>query len=308
MSNVWTRLGQFPSTDHLVRGSWAPLYFEPIPGSGERLTIAIVVVGQAGAEVVVANRISALGCLFPNDVERLEFFVRTAVEAIEADVNLRGMEALTRPRSPMSGIYLGEPRESLGESIKDIATSWLKKSSSLMSNEQQDIQEQLLEDVDYLAPPIAMRSRDHLPLIVYDGVVKKMPFLATYFREDIQEGRTQRRSQHDSIDYCGRNIVVNFYTLRASRLSVSRVHSMLKPPLWDLNAYRNKSPSYLNASFEMHVQRPASYDTQFTQNEHRRVAQVLASLEIEARMANITLRPYSSAAQMVDRIIEAEAA
>lgn len=310
MSELWDSLslGPFPSTDHLVRGSWAPLYFEPIPGSGERLTIAIAVVGQTGFEVVTANRLSALGCLFPNDVDRLEFFVRTAIEAITADVKLRGIEALTSPRIPMSGVYLGPPQESLGESLKDIAETWIKKSSSLATHGEEPSDEQNLSNEAPALPLRRLRKMDKLPLVVYDGVIEKAPLLSAYFREDIREHRVRRRGYPNSIDYCGRNIVANFCTLHAARISAVRVDHTLKPPLWDLRAYRDKHPIYKEASFELHVQRPASYDTQFTENQHRKVAQVLANLQIEAKLAEITLRPYSTVDEIVGRIIEAEAA
>ena len=310
MSNLWASLslGPFPSTDHLVRGSWAPLYFEPIPGSGERLTIAIAVVGQTGFEVVAASRLSALGCLFPNDVDRLEFFVRAAIEAVTADVKLRGMEALTSPNSPMGGVYLGKPQESLGDSLKSIAESWLRKSSSLASHGEEQFEEQSLHNEAPVAPPRRLRTLDNLPLVIYDGVVEKMPLLSAYFRDDIRERRTRRRGYPNGIDYCGRKIVANFCTLHAARISVTRVNQTLKPPLWDLRSYRDKHPMYNQASFELHVQRPAAYDTQFTDNEHRKVAQVLANLELEADLAEIILRPYSTAEEIIGRIIEAEAA
>lgn len=301
-------IGSFPSTDHLMRGKWAPIYFEPIPGSGERLTIAIIVVGNSGFEIVVADRLSALGCMYPNDYERVHFFVRAAIETVRASVEKRGLEVLMSGSVPMSGVYLGKAREGMGDNLKSIAETWLHKSSSLVSHGYEEAQIQDIDKADPVEVPRVAHAQDRLPLVVYDGVMKKNPFLSSYFRTDIREGLARRPRHASGIDYCGKKLVANFCTLRAARASVSYVNNTLKPPLWDLRAFRDTHSEFSRASFELHIQSPASYDTQFTEREHRRAAEALANLHYEAKKADITLRSYTSPAEIVGRIIELEAA
>jgi hypothetical protein len=44
-------LGALPGAGRYT-GHWWPIYLEPVPGSGERMTVAIIVVGDSGERVV----------------------------------------------------------------------------------------------------------------------------------------------------------------------------------------------------------------------------------------------------------------
>jgi len=315
MSDFWINLSMggeddFPTDKDLVRGKWAPLYFEPIPGSGERLTIAAIVVGNDGFEIVAANRLSALGCLYPEDVDRLNFFVRAAIDAVREDLSIRGIEVITKPQPPMTGIYFGKARECMGNTLLAIAKSWLSRSSSLMSL-QEEIEGRLLqEEIQPIHENfLKRREPDKLPLIVYDRVFHLEPALSINFHPDIRAGRNRtarRRGSTISIDYDGRNIVANFCTLKAA--NASQAPRIIKPQLWDLTIHRRTTRRSQGISHELLVQRPAPYDTQFTDKQHQSVATALVELELQAQKGGIILRPFTTPEEMVRRVIEAEAA
>src|SRR3954453_13254479 len=87
------------------RASWAPVFFEPITGSGERITVAIVVSDAAGHEVKRTVRDEVLKALFGSKRAHLSQMIDFVLSA------LRSQSGVSNPTIPMTGFSLGRWQE-----------------------------------------------------------------------------------------------------------------------------------------------------------------------------------------------------
>jgi hypothetical protein len=109
------------------RGQWAPLYLEPIPGSGERITFAVAILNQDGKPHIER--------LLRPDVLRLMYGPKARHLAAMFDMAEHNVaEALTagRPVEPvLQGFFLGNFRVGLGQSQADLVEQGRVMSASL---------------------------------------------------------------------------------------------------------------------------------------------------------------------------------
>lgn len=69
---------------HSLRAKWAPLYFFPVAGSSDRLTIAVIVIDRDGKGIVLqAPGLSRLNCLFLEQGSTYVSVARLAIESVQ---------------------------------------------------------------------------------------------------------------------------------------------------------------------------------------------------------------------------------
>lgn len=298
----------FPSLDQSVKALWAPIILEPISGSYERLVAGVAVVNASGFHVELANSLHRLECLFGEDASAAVMAVRIAGESLRRDLSQRSVDAIQRPESAVSGIYVGECREAEGTSLQHIATSWMAVLSSLY--EAVPIGEELDEDRLAVDAKKATAPRDRLPFLVCDYVRQHRENYTRYFSQDLQEGGERRRrggSHHVVIDFAGPRLVANFGTLQAGALTKS-VH-LIKRRLWDLKVERDKDRSpVLVRQHEMILQRPSSDDPQVTVQQQSNISEALEALEAQADQEELRLLALESVTAIGQRILSYELA
>ncbi len=90
-----------------VKAVWWPVYFEPMPGSGERLTALVAAVDSSGRhQVRVTLRDSVLRALYGGKAEGVIQIVRIAADSLS-----RHLESSSDARqwlSPLTGFFVGE--------------------------------------------------------------------------------------------------------------------------------------------------------------------------------------------------------
>lgn len=300
-------IADFPVPPAEVRAKWAPVYLEPIMGSGERLTIGLAVVGDSGFIVLTANKISRFECLYESAGAGVVFLAETSLEALRLDIAERGLEALTTPRPAIVGLHLGQIRDGAGVSLEAIAEAWLPGLSSLASQT-----ENLLMATSTLSAKAGRfndPNQDRLPTMVAKVVVASRPGLADFFRPEIRPDahmRKQVKSHKVNIDFSGTRIVANFCTFFGT--SAFKAANDIKTRLWDLKVDRDSTgelPGF-HRVHELLVYRPANDDPNFSEKQLANVSEALDELKQQADQEEISLFQLISVEAMADRILQAE--
>lgn len=304
-------LSDFPTPAAQVRAKWAPIYLEPIMGSGERLTIGVAVVSDGGFVVLGANKLSRLQCLYGNAGAGVAFLAEAALEALKYDIADRNLDALLDPHPPIAGLHLGSLRDGAGMSLNEIAEMWLPGLSSLAIASERNLALANAETAEAVADSLARQNTDRLPLLVAKEVLAIRPRLESFFRPDIRPDTGAKRgvkSHKVNIDFTGSNIVANFCTLYGS--SPFKAAKEIKTRLWDLKVDRDGAGKLVPAhrQHELLVFRPNNNDPNFSDKQLANVDEALMELESQADQEEIRLRPLLSVKDMADRILQAEAA
>jgi hypothetical protein len=303
-------LGQFPRVDQSVQCSWAPIYIEPIMGSGERLTIGVVGANMEAFYLARANRLDRLKCLFDDANDAAIFAAEASLDAFEALLAEQGLQAMKEPPWLFDSVSLGGIQHVRGSSVRDVAITWLAFSSCL--HQPAAATNDSLLALTAGQPIATMREdlepvRDRLPKLVFDYVIARRSGLSKAFRQVGAEPKPRRRSHEVSIDFYGSALVANIGTLVAGGIGTSV--ERIKRKMWDLKVARdlNQSP-LLQLHHEMLVQRPANDDPQLTQRQLDNLQLAVEDLEKQADTEQIRFRPLQSVGQIGEHILQAEAA
>lgn len=121
----------FPDTPEIM-GTWWPIYWTPLAGSGERLT-AFVVARENVGPVYVHRTFSPelLITLFPSHAASLETWFQQIQQSIEAHLLTRSK--LESWESPISCFQAGSRRSSTARTARAIAKEGGKMESSFFS-------------------------------------------------------------------------------------------------------------------------------------------------------------------------------
>jgi len=311
MIDIGISLDEFPigQEQDEVRGQWLPVYLEPVAGSGERFTIGIAVVGDSGFSVVAAGKLSRFHCLYDARGGGVVFMALAALDCLREDIAARGLEALTEPRPPMSGIHFGELRQGAGASLEAIATSWLAGMSSFASEPEghtADVMDDGLSIMDSDAP-----GRDQLARQVASLVIAKRPGFAGFFRRDIRPAAGKRRKHIlpvVRIDFQGSRLAANFRTINGK--SPFKSIEDFKRPLWDLNQERIMAGPLEQADkhYELIVRTQSQDDPNYSRMQLKHISEALAEIEQQAGRDNVRVVRHHSIFTIEEHIVMTETA
>ena len=120
----------------LHKVSWAPVYFEPLPGSGERFTIAVCVIPEGREpECIPSLQPSTVNKVFPED----RSFLRDAVEMVRESLQayVRETNSFQGWRPPFDGVELGTPASGKTRNTSEFLDAALHLTSALYRPELQ---------------------------------------------------------------------------------------------------------------------------------------------------------------------------
>jgi hypothetical protein len=296
----------FPASGGLIRAKWAPLLLRPILGSPEQFVIGVAAVNETGFYIARANSLDRLLCIFGDDANSAILAAEAGLDALSSDLASRSLNAILDFKPTFSGVCLGESSEAQGETLENIALSWMASLSSVYFKEEPSS----LMIVDAGLPEqYRERQRDRLPALILDYINIRRPGLTSFFSEEIRDQSPKRRSNVSAvfIDYAGSKIVANFGTLSVSNhaTSVDRI----KRRLWDLKVDRdNEKGAFLKREHEMLVQHPTESDPQFSARQFERISDALRALEEQADQEEIRFRPMNTVEQIGEHLLQKEAA
>lgn len=109
-----------------------PLYVEPLPFSGERLLVGVVVQSEEQTTPFVLRCISRLEPVFgPVRYQNLVNTTSAALNALTEALESKGVDCLQHWNGAVEGAYLGKPRRARARNVQDAAMTALSEMSFL---------------------------------------------------------------------------------------------------------------------------------------------------------------------------------
>jgi len=200
-----------------VKGRWAPLFVEPISGSGERLTTSIVALDQ-DRNVLVER------CIRPEVLRALYGAKAKAfaemIAVVEHDVRKAMLQGVDVPRMPLSGFTLGGFRRGIGKDLSQLIEQGRLMCASLSRSAIGQATDQS-EDESQRTTDWASRVRE--------VVLQTATDLRPYFGRAgiVPQGQVATR-----LDFYNGRYAAQFGVIRRENPGASIYH--LKPRLWGL--------------------------------------------------------------------------
>lgn len=295
----------FPSLPHPVRARWAPVFLTPIRGSEERLVVAVAVFNGEGFHIEAANALTRLQCLYGAQADIVMRVAGVALDDLAHELATRSAEAITNFASSVTGVSVGQPRESEGVSFQAIGSAWMSALSSLYDRDATMVELEAEDpEATYEDRFEALASGDRLPRLVLDYVIGERIGFAGFFRADLAARPRRRRSHEISIDFTGSKLVANFGTLQVGQ--ITRSVDLIKRRLWDLKVDRDSETGAFRREHEMLVQVPAENDPQVSERQLENLKIAKQALEKQADQEELRLEAFTSVAEIGQRILVAE--
>lgn len=282
------------------QATWAPLFIEPVVGSGERLCIGVAVANQNEFLVVPVAALDRLACLYGQEAGAILFASELATKTLTEHLARGGPASLADWLPPVEGIFMGQPRPGAGESISDVARTALMQSASLV--EKLADEEETAESSER-----AGLSSNRLEKLVREEVMTKRPDFRELFGRRFRVAENARATR---IGFTGNRLVANFGLLVPGQLS--GLVSVAKAKLWDLGQLRNGALNSLlpdhGHEFELLLHRIKREDPQYSDRQVASVEEAVNELEEEADKVSIRCRPLTSPGEIAAHLLEREAA
>lgn len=290
---------EFPPRRNSVQADWAPVYIEPMMGSGEKICIGIAVANAGGFLVTPVVALKRLSSIYGKEAEALVFAANLAIEHFQNHLIGNGQDGIRNWKPPLDGIILGSPRIGAGMSLEEIARTGLMACASLvekLSEEEENIQ--AVEGI----------TTNRLEQLVKQRVIALNPGLERSFNLKRQLKENARASE---IGFVGKKLAANFGILVPASLGL--LVNIAKAKLWDLAQLRedlNKEALFNSElqRFEMLLHR-VKYDApEYNERQVKNVQYAVNELEAEADKMEIRCRDLISPDDIANEIILAEAA
>jgi len=300
MSALLSRNGiEFPKRRDAISGEWAPLYLEPIVGSGERICIGVAAVNGSASLVVPVVALDRLECLYGKGVDAVMLASRVALEYTREVLAKQGAGALRTWKPPMDGLHIGAPIRSEANTLEEIARTGLAASSSLV--------EKLADAEEDAEGRGTSLTTARLEELVKERVVSIRPHLERRFRV---QRRIRENARSSVIGFVGDYIAANFGMLLPGRLAP--LVDISKAKLWDLAQLREDVKrgmfSHNLNRFELLVYRPRDESPEYSARQIKGIQEAVVELEAEADKVEIRCQPATSQEEIADVLLRAEAA
>lgn len=270
------------------QGRWAPVYYEPMQGSGERITVAIVAHGENGeAQVRPVIRTQALRCLFGEDGNGVMLWVEQEAERLEQALSVAAMDIATlRPALP--GFVVGESSPALYNDLPDLIDLGTDLAASLAAHS--DLEDDGAAESETTSQWIAQ---------VREVVLKSQAEWGGYFNRPVRMpgGRIEQKLGF----YDGR-MAAHFGVVSASRPRSAMYH--MKTKLWDLSQLTADLVSSVKDR-ELLVARPRLNDVTVPISVRDQVRDVVDELTAEGDNKQVRVIHTDQAAEAGRRILRA---
>lgn len=206
------------------RGEWVPVYLEPLPGSGERICIGVVVTDNATVRALPVVRLERLQCAYGTAARSIAWAAQLVMSEVKSVVEAGGIERLSDSIGGVEGAFVGDRRVGAGRDLDDLATLALRQASTLTATEP--------DQPMLLTPHIAAERASPIVKAVQRAVLMLRPALRDNFGRQFSQSDTARPTVYG---FVGQRIVANFATLGGA--SADRLGGQVdraKARLWDL--------------------------------------------------------------------------
>lgn len=290
----------FPNRRDAVPGVWAPIYIEPVVGSGERICVGVAAANGSSSLVVPVVVLDRLECIYGKGVDAILLASRVALEYTRDALGKHGEQALRTWKAPMDGLYIGPAVRSEGDTLEEVARTGITASSSLVEK---------LADTDEDGESRAGgMTTNRLEELIKQRVIAVRPPLEGRFRV---QRRVQDNARPATIGFIGEKIAANFGMLLPGKLGP--LVDVSKAKLWDLAQLREDVKrgdlfSQPLNRFELLVYRPRDESPEYSLRQMRGIQEAVVELVAEADKVEILCRAATSHEEIADTLLQAEAA
>jgi hypothetical protein len=212
-------LGIAPATT-THRGTWRPLYLEPLPGSGERVCIGVTGSDGFRAQTLAVSDLRRLSATYGLASASFEWAARLALLEIKGAIDRLGLEDLSV--DGVEGLHIGPARTGVGRSLDDLLSLALQQSSALEAT--QEIDAETDSESSIRSGPLVATIRQL--------VVGIRPTLRANFGRTFRSVGARRPT---AFGFVGRRLVANFASLGSeSPQALANQVDRAKARLWDL--------------------------------------------------------------------------
>jgi len=274
---------------------WAPVFLEPMVGSGERIAVAIAAYSsEHGGFVQRTISETTLHCMYGMQSAAIDGLIAFAVESVHEHFSTG--EPLESWGAPFAGCVLGPTRTALAGSPEQAAQMGGKLIASLWKSSEFQVQE--------LRDSRATMDTDQWMALIKAEVLGANPALETRFNREV---RVKPGASATRIGYLGEKIAANFDALVSSNMSTRRQRA--KSKLMDLQALR-RHDRLLNTrhSYELMLWVPPANSADYSNQQIDAARSAFLELEEFADRENLRVRDLSEPAGAAAIILQAEAA
>lgn len=284
----------FPSAPSMS-AQWAPIYFEPMHGSGERFVVAVAAQGTDGASLVRPTiERKVLRCMYGAPSEQISGFIELLCESIEehfaAGGQLAAWEAIA------ANCSMGAQRVALGNDLDSILSQACRLTASL--SKAASLQESTGSDVGAASVEV-----DYWLQRVKRAVHERMPTLEPRFNSSV---RLNAEAPPVRIGYNGAHIVANFDALVPGRGLADR-RQRAKARIVDLQIVRDVDKTImLRESYELMLWVPNKYEPSYDDRQIADARSIFAELEEFGDLHELRVVSLADANAAAERILTAE--
>lgn len=268
---------------------WTPIYFEPIMGSGEQLTIAVAALDQDGVyKIKQAIRPHVIKAMYGNKSDQFNSLIELIISSLS--FHLEKNKTFNNWVTPMQGVRLGKIKNAVSTDMIGILRQAVILTASLSS-------------LDFYSSDDEMEqysSENTWSKQVKEVVVNKHPSLDVYFNRQFKVVSEARAAK---IFFLSDRSAFNTERLRPSNISVDLDKN--KARLLDLFAVKDYD-IFTRNTHELIVYRPLDDDPTYSKNQIKILKDALLTLEEVGDKHSIIVTPVTSPLQAYQRIIKAE--
>ncbi|MDR5813350.1 hypothetical protein QCE62_07055 [Caballeronia sp. LZ033] len=265
---------------------WWPIYLEPIPGSGERLTIAVITVGRDGQRQVRSTLPkAALTMLYGEHSTGMMAVVVQTLERVQ-----RQLDEHTDPKKitlPFGGVFLGQPRDALADDINGVFDQAIRLTSSLGVTAFGEANSRTSEVARVFA---------EWSLKVRESVLRKHATWDERFERNVKvSGKKSAR-----ISYMHHEYAANFGVIRPRQGADIRA---LKIKIFDLEQVRRQNPLTVR-QVEVLVGVPNEATPGLTTRDARSISENFEYIYYEGRARDIVVRKFDSPREVAKHLVK----
>ncbi|MCH8549482.1 MAG: hypothetical protein LAT80_11450 [Balneolaceae bacterium] len=274
-------------------GAWQTIYLEPIVGSGERISVAVVAIGSNDKfRIVQAIRPELLECLYGAQSEKMQSMIDWLIESVSRE--LEANKSMSDWVAPFDGVKLGNLHPAADENIEGILKQAIRLTASL-SKLALDAER---EDDDYQPKQYS----EQWATSILDEIKIINPHLTNSFRQRLKISESNILT---SFGFFNDKYVSNFGLLIPTRLSASL--NNVKAKLFDLETLRKSQHLIKPLKYEIIIGTPSLSDPTLTENSAKKLRETIEMVTQVAASESIDLFRAESAREAAMHINEVAA-
>lgn len=272
------------------KGTWVPVYLEPMVGSGERITVAVAALAHNGEHrVIQAIRNELIDCLYGSKSDDFQDMVGWVIESLNAYI--KSHRSLEDWVPPFDGVVLGNQKTGIDYDMNGLLKQAIRFSASLNTLALETEQDENRED--------RKTYSDQWPKRILEEVLVINKSLARYFRKKIKISESEALT---AFGFLNGKCAANFGLMVPERLSTSL--NTIKARLLDLETLKKSHLLMKPDSFDLIVGTPSLEDPTLPEISVKRLKETIELVNEIAAWGDVHFFRAESAKSAAEYLIK----